>query len=254
VTGARTLAAAVLALAAFPAVVPPVAADVLDLEDGFPTSVEDAYPIGYLGREIQMHVSYERTHAGDDGVRFRPRVEFGFPRNAQVSVAQRFTTGSVEPNGVGPTELELLYNLNQETLALPAVSLVARADFPTGKPAHGVDAGGKLIVSKTLPGTWHLHRVHANALYQANDDVQPGERGARFRFVVGYSTVVTNELLFVGDLLREHTFSEDEEVNLAEVGLRYALTPRMVVSAGVGFGIGDESPDVRAAMGVQYEF
>lgn len=253
-TVARIIAAAMLVVAALAVSAPPSAADVLDLEDGFPTSVEDAYPIGYLGREIQLHVSYERTHAGDDGVRFRPRVEFGFPRNGQLSIAQRFTSGSVEPNGVGPTELEFLYNVNQETLVLPAVALVARADLPTGKSAHGVDAGGKLLVSKTLPGTWHLHRLHANAFYQANDDVRPAERGARFRFVLGYSTVVTNELLFVGDLLREHTFTEDEELNLAEVGLRYALTPRMVISAGVGFGIGDESPDVRAALGVQYEF
>jgi hypothetical protein len=42
-------------------------------------------------------------------------------------------------------------------------------------------------------------------------------------------------------------------VNLAEIGIRYATTPQSVISTGIGFGIDDESPDVRFTLGFQYE-
>jgi hypothetical protein len=248
---AARLVAVLAALVALPA---SAVADVLDLESGFPLEIEDAYPIGYLGREAQLHLRYERTHDGEDGVHFLPRLEVGFPRNGQLSVAQRLATGGIEPDGVGPTVVELLYNLNQESLAFPALSVVAVADLPSGDDAHGVDAGGKLLLTKTLPGTWRLHRLHANVLYQANDDVRSGERGTRYKAVLGYSTVVTNELVLLGDVFREESFMEDEEHNVAEMGLRWAITPRAVVSAGIGFGFGDESPDVRTVLGIQHEF
>jgi hypothetical protein len=247
----RRLAVTLAAVLSGPAA---AAADVLDVESGFPLEVEDAYPVGYLGREAQLHVRYERTHDGEDGVVFLPRLELGFPRNGQLSLAQRFLTGSADPNGVGPTTAEFLYNVNQETLAVPALALVALADFPTGDETHGVDAGGKALLTKTLPGIWHLHRLHLNGLYQANDDVRSGERGTRWKAVLGYSAVVTNELLFVSDVFREETFAEDEEHNVAELGLRWAVTPWAVLSAGVGFGFGDESPDVRPVVAAQHEF
>lgn len=245
---------AVLLVAVTLAVPMRTAADVVDIESGFPLEIEDAYPIGYLGREAQVHVRYERTHDGEDALHLVPRLELGFPRNAQLAIAQRFVVGSVDPNGVGTTTAEFLYNVNQETLVLPALGLVALADFPTGDDTHGVDAGGKVLLTKTMPGTWHLHRVHVNALYQANDDVQPGERGTRYKVAIGYSTVVTNELLLLTDLVRAETFEEAVEHNFAELGLRWAITPWAVLSAGIGFGIGDESPDVRPVVALQHEF
>lgn len=109
-------------------------------------------------------------------------------------------------------------------------------------------------MTKTIPGTWRLHRAHINGLYQANDQVQSGERGTRYKVVVGYSVVITNELVLVADVFRDHKFQKDADQNLVEAGFRWIATPRAVLSAGVGTGFGDHSPDVRAILGLQYEF
>lgn len=232
----------------------PAFGQVMELESGYPLEIEDAYPLGYLGREFRTTTRYERGDDGGDALTFISQLEIGFPRNAAITVSQPFIFGNVEPDGVGNTELELLYNLNQETRTLPAFSVAGLLEFPTNDDAHGTDPGIELLATKTLPGTWRNHRVHANFLYQANDDVQAGQRGGRYKAVLGYSVVVTNELVFVADLVREQTMEEDEEHNLAEVGLRYQLTPRTVLSGGLGFGFGDESPDTRATFGLQFAF
>ena len=39
------------------------------------------------------------------------------------------------------------------------------------------------------------------------------------------------------DLVRFQEMTKNDEVNLAEIGVRYATTPQSVLSAGVGFGI-----------------
>ena len=80
------------------------------------------------------------------------------------------------------------------------------------------------------------------------------ERDGRYEVALGYSRRVGASAMLVADLVRFEEMTENDEVNLAEIGLRYATTPQSVVSAGVGFGFGDESPDVRLTLGVQYEF
>lgn len=232
----------------------PASAEVLEVERGYPLTLEDAYPLGYLGREFRTTTRYQRGDDGSDEFRITTEVEIGFPRNGAITVSQPFILGNVEPDGVGNTEVEFLYNLNQETRVLPAFAVGALAEFPTNDDAHGTDPGVELVATKTLPGTWHSHRVHLNLLYQANDEVQPGERGGRYMAVFGYSVILTNEMLLVADIVREQTMEEDEEHNLAEVGLRYQLTPRSILSGGLGFGFGDESPDTRATFGLQIAF
>ena len=232
----------------------PAQAEVLEVESGYPLEVEDAYPLSFLGREFRTNISYERGHDGVDAFTATAGLEVSFFRNTQLSVTQPFIFGEVEPDGVGNTELEMMVNINQETLTLPAFSIAGFVEFPTNHDAHGVDPGIELLMSKTLPGTWHNHRLHANLMYQANDDVQPDERGGRYKAVLGYSTVVTNEILFVADFVREESMIENVEHNLAEVGLRWQVRPRVVVSGGVGFGFGDESPDVITTLGLQLTF
>jgi hypothetical protein len=233
---------------------PIVDADVVDLEEGLPLEITDAYPIPLLGREFQTMFRYELDDTGKDQFIIEPRLEIGFPRNAQITVASPFLMGEREPDGVGDVRLEFLYNFNQETQWIPAMSGVAIAEFPSGEDSEGVDPALKFIATKTLPGTWHLHRVHLNGLWQWNDDVQRGERRGRYMVAVGYSVVVTNELVFLADLVRESEMDANIEHNLAEVGLRYYLAPRWVLSGGLGFGFGNESPRMRTTLGVQMTF
>jgi hypothetical protein len=235
------------------AITPLAHADVSNLEEGFPTALTDAYPIAYLGREAQLVNRFVRTHEDEDGFMFEPRLEFGFPRNTQISVAVPFQAGELEPDGIEDVRVEALYNFNQESLAIPAVSAIAGLEAPTGDDSHGVDPIVGAVMMKTLGRSPLMHRLHVIGRYQFNAEDQESERDGRYEAVIGYSRRVSPQLFVVFDYLREQELEQDREVNLVEAGLRYGLTPTWVLSAGAGFGIGAESPEVQATIGLQKE-
>jgi len=252
-TLARLIFVAVLVLLLFPEAAG-AASEISDLEEGLPLEIADAYPIPYRGREFQMMTRYERSERDHDGLVLEPRVELGIVRNAQLTVAGPFLFGEGVDDGPGDAKLELLYDLNQEQLALPAFALAGGAEFPTGDESRGVDPFAKLLVTKTLPGTWHLHRLHANVRYGYNAEDRTAERSHRYKVVFGYSVILTNEILGLLDVSREEGRDSSIEVNVVEAGARLQVTPRTNLSFGAGAGFADESPDARATLGLQVQF
>src|SRR5690606_17779194 len=111
---------------------------------------------------------------------------------------------------------------------------------PTGERSEGLDSEAELLLTKTLPGTWDLHRLHLNGGYRFNDDVQDGEREGTYRLIAGYEVRATNELVLLADVFREQKLDEGMAVNLAEIGGRYRLTPYALLSIGTGVGFGDD--------------
>lgn len=229
-----------------------------NIEQGLPLSFEDTVPQDYLGREFQFMSRYERTHDGEDRWRFEPRLEFGVWHNTQLTVATPFLFGDAdEGDGLGPVQLDLLYNFNQETFDLPAFAIKAGVDFANAAAAgegDGVDPYVGLLVDRTIGNGSLYHKVHLNVLYQFNGEERSDERDGRYEVALGYSRRLGASAMLVADLVRYEEMRENDEVNLAEIGLRYATTPQSVLSFGVGFGIGDESPGVRLTVGFQYEF
>ena len=229
-----------------------------NIEQGLPLQFEDTVTQEYLGREFQLVSRYERTDEGEDRWLLEPRLEFGIWHNTQLTIATPFLFGDAdEGDGLGPIELDLLYNLNQETLDLPAFAFKVGADFTGAAEAgggDGVDPFVGLIVDRTIGDTSLYQKVHFNFLYQFNGSRLDDERDGRYEVALGYSRRLGGSAMLVADLVRLQDMMENEESNFAEVGIRYATTPQSVLSAGVGFGIGDESPDVRFTIGFQYEF
>jgi hypothetical protein len=93
----------------------------------------------------------------------------------------------VKREGVGDLRLSGLYNINTESVWLPALSLVAGADFPTGPESDGVDPFGTVILQKTIGTSSLMHRVYVNLQGLINTEARPGERHALYKLVVGYS-------------------------------------------------------------------
>jgi hypothetical protein len=242
-----------LAVALAVAAAPARAVDHSNLEEGLPVEVEDAYPIGFRGRELQLMTRYERTDDEKDRFRVEPRVELGVYRNAQVRLLAPFFFGDAEKTGSGDLGVELFYNFNQDRLLLPALAAAVETTFPTGKDRDGVELAVKGIVTKTIPGTSRFQRVHANVSWTANTDAGPEVREGRWRGVLGYQVRITSDWMLVADVFREEERDEGKESNVAELGFRVPLTPLVVFSAGVGAGFLDESPPFRVTAALQYE-
>ncbi len=97
------------------------AADHLNLEEGLPTEVEDAYPIPYKGIELQGVTKYDRIN-GKDSFVIEPRVEYAIAPNTQATISVPFQFGSAEDDGISDVGIEFLYNFNAESLKTPEES------------------------------------------------------------------------------------------------------------------------------------
>lgn len=229
------------------------AADHMNLEEGSPAQVEDAYPIAHRGREFQTAFQYERTD--DDHHRFilDPRVEMGFAPNWQGKVSVPFILGGGDKTDSGNIGVETFYNFNTEGLQLPAFALSARADLPTGRDSAGVDTTVKAILTKSLTKSG-LDRMHLNLAWEHNSGAAAGQRDDMYRVILGYSRRLDADTVLVTDFIREQEMERDHEANIFEVGIRRQITPLTLISIGIGVGVADESPDFRAVLGWQRSF
>lgn len=160
------------------------AADHINLEEGLPLQVEDAYPIAYRGREIQSSFRYDRTRNDENRLALVPQLELGILPNTELSIEAPFYVGNADRTGSGDIHLTGLYNFNTESIVLPALALEAEGVIPTGKDNHGFDTGLKFIATKSITkmGT---DRIHLNVEWERNAGRLNDEREHRYVAVVG---------------------------------------------------------------------
>lgn len=233
---------------------PSQAADHMNLEEGLPTEIEDAYPTAYRNREFQLQGRYERTDDGQNRFVVDPRLEYGFARNWQGRINLPFQLGSADKTGSGDVGLEAFYNFNTESLSSPAFAVSAKADLPTGRNSSGLDTQWKFIATKTLGAATRLQRVHFNFIYHNNANARANERSNRYGVILGYSQRVGPDTLLVADYVREQEKERGKTADIVELGLRRSLTPLRVFALGAGVGIGNDAPKFRVTAALQQSF
>lgn len=232
---------------------PLFAADHLNLEEGLPTELEDAYPVAFRGREIQAVARYQQMDDGKDQMLLEPRIEFGFAPNAQARISAPFLLGNADKTDSGNVGLELFYNFNTEGVILPAFALAGRADFPSGREAAGIDTTVKAIATKSIT-KMGLDRIHVNGAWIHNAGNHSIHREDRYKLVFGYSRRIGPDTVLVADYVREQEKERGKTADILEIGARHQLTPLTVLSAGAGAGISKHSPEFRFTFGFQKSF
>ena len=251
------------------AALPARAADHTNLEQGLPVVIEDAYPIKENGLEAQGYLRYDRAPRNDPEGRNRlfvvPRIEWGAFKNFQLSVETPYAVGDASGTKQGNVAVQGLYNFNTEGLFLPAFAVVAGLYQPYGYRGGGTETELKFLATKSLgtpdpegtsPFSYVPRQIHFNASWFHNFDPLTGrdaERSDRYRVGIAYSQPITNEAVLVADVYRETDRDRRRVSNVAELGVRYIVTPQTVLSgsAGVGFG-GDRNQDFRFVAGFQH--
>jgi hypothetical protein len=231
------------------------AADHYNLEAELPTELTDTIPIDYRNTELQGFFRWQHTREGQEEFHLVPRLEYGLFPNAQLEIEAPYEFGeAVEDNEFKTVGVELLYNLNQEGLYLPAIAVAGRADFAVGDEVDGTDTTAKLILSKTIGKSAMWNRLHLNAAWTRVDKPAEDERDDLYAFVVGYDRRISADAILILDYVRRQERERGHDINLVEAGMRYQCTPLTVVAWGVGAGIGEDSPDFRATIGFQHSF
>lgn len=231
------------------------AADHDNLEKGLPTAAQDAYPIAFRALEAQLALGYQKPDEDDGGVVITPRLEIGLAPNLQVAAGVTFITDGDRDHS-GDVRLDGLYNLNQETIWLPAIALAADVAFPTGENSQGVRTTALLVLTKGLM-PWWTDRWHVNVGWEFLSDAGDEERDQRFQVLLGYSRPLDTDTIVVLDAVRQQ--GEDDGSpweTMAEVGLRRQITPLAVASLAGGIEFIDHAgyAGVRVTAGLQRSF
>lgn len=224
--------------------------DHMNLDEGLPVRLEDAYPLAYRDREIQVFFQYVEQEKQRYRMNLTPIVEAGFPLNTQLEIDVPLIFGKTDKTGSADIRTSLFYNFNMERVYFPAIALESAIDIPTGKNSEGVDPSFKLILTKTL-GSGKLTRIHLNGEYKLNLGPGTNERQHLYTLIAGYSQRITPNSIIIFDLYRERELEENAEANVIEAGTRTQLDPLTVLSVGGGIGIRQKSPRFQVTVGLQ---
>jgi hypothetical protein len=214
------------------------AIDHKNLDEGRPLRLDDAYAIASGELAVEVGAGFALERRGPDRGVFPLEVLAGAFPNLQLGLG---TTLLTDPREVheqaksGDLRVSGLYNVNQETLTLPAFGLKLELNLPTGVDSAGVDVEVKGIVTRSIDRL----SLHLNAGYAFLSGTTGEERDGRYEVTLGASYPVGaphyTRTTLVGDLF---TGPGDRRgganVFGAEVGFRHQLTQRVVVDAGIG--------------------
>jgi hypothetical protein len=248
IAGAAALAGALL----FGYGKPAAATQHWNLWEGLPTMIEDAFPRGPGGLEVQTYARWNSRDTGRDQWELTPRFVWGVGERVELRAGGTALIGG-DRTGSGDLRAEGLWQFTEPGDGwTPAFATLLAFDLPTGRDTRGIDSTIKLIGTSTLGPPQSMQRVHFNLGYRDNDKPRADERGSRWQYGVGYSQPFGQNMTFVADLFREEGRRGGERGTIAEAGVRWHLAGATVASVGFGIGSGQAMPDYRIIAGIQF--
>ena len=230
--------------------------DFRNTDRGRPILIEDAYPAEYLAFELQGGIKYEKK-GNEDGLNFVPEFRFGAYKNLQIGIETSYTSLSDgrTRSGGSNTILHALYNINQEGLNIPALSIRLDGGVPTG--GLGTDhlhTSGAVLITKTLG----YLRLHSNLSYTIGPEAQEdkGRESSRYFYGLGIDYAWPLKFIMViGDIVARKPIDGEKSEVLLEIGTRMQIDPRWVLDAGVGTSaLREGGSDFVATAGLTYIF
>lgn len=271
----RSSAAAVAALLAslvLPGISLAQDAGITLADDPFEVTDPHATPPGEAN--LSVTGSYERAARGRvrGTVGAGNELSYGVIPNLDVRFGQtgaygnldiRRRLGSVRTDGRdegdranlgGTTQIGALYQLNEESPALPVVGLLGRVRtlYGPGRVAYETESTalfGKTLTAGALPlgvslnlGT--IHRI----------DPQPGERMNRFLLNASVGQAIARDTALVATYAREQQERGQADFSLVQAGVRHRLRgQRAILGLAAGFGLNRNTPQFQLAVAVQWE-
>lgn len=222
----------------------------------FPIRIEDATVTESGKFQTYLPARYLHLDDGTDQLQLLPEIDYGFGEVFEFDVKVPVLMGDADDTNSGDVQLALQWQAVQqsEEFDFATISLEGQITLPTGEDSAGLDTQFTLLVTKQLGGDDTKGSVHLNASWIRNAANGDDERENRGLLVLGYSRLLSKDTLLVADVAREWDEAEDVESNLVEVGVIQAINDKLKLAAGVGTGIGDESPHLTATVGLEYDF
>ncbi len=217
--------------------------DFYNTDKGRPIEIEDAYPTERYAFEAQLApVRLERADGGVYNWGLEPELTYGLlPRtHVEIGVPLAFIDGGPagRRSGVAGLDISVLHNLNVESTSLPAFGLLGELQLPVGGLAPDQTY---FSVKGIATRTYGWARFHVNGQYTFGRQPESGTAGSvpsLSRWMAGLAvdkTYPLRSMLVTAELFARRPLPTSEDVELnAGAGIRYQLSPRFAVDAGLG--------------------
>jgi len=185
-----------------------------NLDPNRPIAIEDAYvvPKGEIG--VEGGILFSDRKQGRSRFVFQPQLIIGAFDNTQLELSSDVQT---DPRSVvgddksGNLTVGALYNVNTETLSLPAFAARVQLGLPTGVSAKGVDTALTGVMTRSY-GRW---RTHVNVTRQSDLVGQRNPTGVG----IGLRHQVSSRVVVDAGLGSEFIGPADRSVFFSTVGL-----------------------------------
>ena len=222
----------------------------LNLSPGFPTQLDDAYPINKGNVVVQPAFRFDKVESQEVRVRQTVDVRWGVVSGLEVFAGGTTAWGPLHPGTVDDprgVRVGLLYRFNKQQegdLALPSLGIRVTGQVPVTGPWSEPSARTELLASWDLGSQWWGHWwAHANVGFQVTPEVRPGLQSVGQRSIwygrAGLVRAFTSELGGVASV----TYGQDPTqagayVWTPEVGLMWAIRPEWILTTGAGHDFG----------------
>ncbi|MDB5796137.1 MAG: hypothetical protein JWP36_39 [Paucimonas sp.] len=217
--------------------------EVKDLEEELALTIEDATPSKAGSVQFNGGMRYQRMRPqpgeGRNEWQFTPRLQFGLTQDFQASVSTPYRIGDAPGTSQGEFRLEGLYRLNRETESMPSFAVDAGVEQPYGANRGGTEALVKGIMTKSLgtaPENARRAQLHVNVVARHNFNPDPLERRDRYLAGAALSHQVSERWLVAGSLFREQQREASQTLNMGELGARWKLSDKVILSGALGHG------------------
>jgi len=242
----------------------PAAAQVspLNLAPGFPTQLDDAYPINPGSVALQGAFRFDKMESVEARLRQTLEARWGAMHGLELFASGTTTWGPLRPGSLDDpraVRVGLLYRLTtqQESIViLPSLAVRSTVQVPvTGSSLQP-------SVRVELLGSWELSRewwMHVNAGVQVSSERRLGLQSAGQPSIWYGRVGVVRGLLPNLGLIGNVTYGQDPTAAGAyvwtpEVGLAWGMTQDWILTVGAGhdFGSSPENASVRGNMGLSW--
>lgn len=215
-----------------------IALDHDNLDPNRPIAIEDAFPVPHGEIGVEGGVLFNDRKQGKSRWVFQPQILIGAFTNTQVELSSNLATDPTSVAGddkSGDLSLGVLYELNTETVNVPAFALRAGVGFPTGVNSKGVDTELTGVMTRSF-GRW---RTHLNIGYTFLGSPQGNERSGVYRVVAAVSYPLGYPMSFRDTIIANVFTRQSSSPGQANptgigVGLRHQVSSRIVFDAGLG--------------------
>jgi hypothetical protein len=232
--------------------------DYRNLDDDRPVVTEDAYPVERYAFELLAPYRFEAEAGGTQVHTTVPEGAYGLARNAQVGLKLPLAAadeGTETDWGLAGLRVFGLYNLNTESLRLPALALRADASFPVGSLAGD---GSRLAIKVIATRSWGRMRAHLNAArgFGSEDALSAAEPLNRWNASLALDrTFFRSSILLIGEVAVSQAVQDAPTAVNASLGGRWQWTPTLVLDAGVERRLrSDIGPDIALTIGLSHAF